>query len=420
MLDRPVNRFIFAGSLLVGLTVISMSAFGAGELSGVVTAVSGDVKLRVGAKSTPAHVGLKVNEKDHLQTGPGGMVQVRYSDGNSFTVYEKASVKVSEYRLSQSKTLSSSIDVAYGKLRFFVNPKGDTKKNVKFRSKAAVMGIRGTSGIISVEPGGRTQLHVISGRVEVFNPQLPNLKIPVNALTMTRLEPAEAPAPPVAVSAEVMNGLVPQAPKGGAFSDDSAQASATYSATPDSGASDRAPATRESEQGNNESNGSDKTQEKEDLNEGGAQERESNEQQSSPQGSGQNSTPPKERESASQPAQPEKRMRPKVTVFKPGGGVAQPELTSERNLNSISPSVEREESDNRAGSQLGTGETVASDGATPLSTSSGAIKALERVATELEQISTKTEQSLERVKSVETAPTPERRLIKIKVPMPAK
>ena len=113
-------------------------------------------------------------------------------------------------------------------------------------------------------------------------------------------------------------------------------------------------------------------------------------------------------------------MRPKVTVFKPGGGVAQPELTSERNLNSISPSVEREESDNRAGSQLGTGETVASDGATPLSTSSGAIKALERVATELEQISTKTEQSLERVKSVETAPTPERRLIKIKVPMPAK
>jgi len=428
MLDRHVNRFVCVGVTGIALLVAEVSALAKAELSGVVTAVSGDVKLVSGSKSAQAKIGLKVQEKDQLQTGPGGMVQVRYSDGNSFTVFEKASVKVSEYRLSQEqrKTLSSSIDVAYGKLRFFVNPKGETKKKVKFRSQTAVMGIRGTSGIISVEPGGLTQLHVISGRVEVFNPKLPNLKVPVGPFTMTRVEPAQAPAPPVPVPESVLKTLVPQVTAGSGFSDDSAQASASYNSLPTPGTGDSAPDNNESGKGDGVGENSENSEQEQDVDRDNIREQErenpsNNQSPNAPQGSSQNSSKGQQRESASRPVKPVRPTRSGVTLFQPGGELVQSNPDSTGALDSLSPTDPDRNRDNESASQSGgTPESQSSGGTVPAAETAIVSRTLESVTTELEQVNAKTERSIEKVTSVESNPTPESRVIQIRVPLPPK
>jgi len=420
MLVRHVNRFAGRGGAIFVLLFSSMTAFAEGETSGVVTAVSGAVSITAGRNSTPARVGLKVNEKDYLKTGPAGMVQVRFSDGNSFTIYEKASVKVSEYRVSQSankKTLNSAIDVAYGKLRFFVNPKGDAEKKIQFRSKSAVMGIRGTSGVISVDSGGRTQLHVISGRVEVFNPKLPDLSVTVDALNMTRVESAQAPLPPVPVSADVLKALVPAMPQGSSFSDDSAAASGAYNPLSNPPSSTASPEAQDNDGGEEEVKDPKKLRQDEEGENDATQPQNrpqpsNDEDSSSQQGRKDKASNPKdEAKSASQPVKTNRRVRSALTVFKPGGEVADLTPGTPAPASSLADT-----SVSRDNSRSATTEIQESGNGGELDVQEGAAKAMERVSTQLEQISSKTDTTVERV--VSEKPIPESRPVQIKVPLP--
>jgi hypothetical protein len=201
-------------------------AFSAGGVIGRVAAFSGPVFVQKVSGRVDASKGLDLTESDQLETGAGGIVQVKFNDGTSFTVYENSSVKIDKYRAASRAArgaTESAFDVFQGKLRFFVKPTKDKKNETQFRSQSAVMGIRGTSGLIGVNPSGETELVVFTGLVEVSNPKFPEMSISVAPNFQTKIVPGTAPQPPRPVSAEVMKSILPRVSNEGGFTEDGAE-----------------------------------------------------------------------------------------------------------------------------------------------------------------------------------------------------
>lgn len=222
-----VNRARVLYSTVAAVSSLSSLAVAAGEAAGRVSAVSGQVEIVHNGGKTRVVVGREIQETDKLETGPGGVVQIRFTDGSSFTLYEKSLVLIDQYRKGNNgkSTIDSAIDITYGKLRFFVNPAGPQKKNAKFKTKTAVMGIRGTSGVIDASPSGQIQLVVLTGKVQVFNTKFPTFPVMVGPNSLTRVNPGAVPNPPIVMTKEMIKTIVPSVSEGSGFSDDSAAAS---------------------------------------------------------------------------------------------------------------------------------------------------------------------------------------------------
>ncbi|MFZ9520134.1 MAG: FecR domain-containing protein [Silvanigrellaceae bacterium] len=211
---NPNNRLLWMGlcslSMFFGVDGRAIAAdAGVAEVS----AFSGVVKLIRSQQQVEIVKGVSVRETDKVETGPGGIVQLRFKDGSSFTIYERSAVSIEKFKRASSANsgglAESTFDVLNGKLKFFVNPKAKVKTSTQFRSKTAIMGIRGTSGVINVAPDGATQLVVLTGLVEVRNPKFPDVSIPVSPNFSTRVDPGVVPEAPKPVSKEQIQKLVP-------------------------------------------------------------------------------------------------------------------------------------------------------------------------------------------------------------------
>lgn len=211
---NPYNRWILRGlSSFAVVLLIAGEAVAAGDNVGQVSAFSGAVKIIRNSEAVEVLKGLTIHESDKVETGPGGVVQLKFKDGSSFTIYEKSLIGIDKFKRTAAANsgglAESAFDVLNGKLKFFVNPKAKVKTNTQFRSKSAIMGIRGTSGVISVSPSGETQLVVLTGLVEVKNPKFPEVSIPVAPNFSTRVEPNVAPQTPKPVTKDILQSLVP-------------------------------------------------------------------------------------------------------------------------------------------------------------------------------------------------------------------
>lgn len=221
-------------AVLAACCSVELSGFANGRSVAQISASSGQVQIVRGSGSLAAQKGASLEESDAVQTGPGGIVQVKFDDGSSFTLYEKSSLRIDHYKKKQASSdelAESAFQILHGKLRFFINPKAKEKARTQFKSKTAVMGIRGTSGIIDVSPAGITQLVVLTGLVEIKNPKFPSMVVSVAPNFTTQVSPERAPQPPQAISPSEIKGLVPTAAPEAGFMDDG-PATTSPSATP--------------------------------------------------------------------------------------------------------------------------------------------------------------------------------------------
>lgn len=213
------------GRVACAALVFQVPMFAAAQPSSFATisAFSGAVQVIRPSGTEPAQKGSPLAEKDQIETGPGGVVQVKFNDGSSFTIYEKSALRIDHFKkvtASQGAPTESAFDVVRGKLKFFINPKAKEKAQTQFRSKTAIMGIRGTSGIIDVEPSGETQLVVLTGSVEVKNPKFPNISFAVSPNFSTRIGQDVAPQAPKPVSQETVKNLLPTVSSDAGFTED--------------------------------------------------------------------------------------------------------------------------------------------------------------------------------------------------------
>lgn len=219
----------FSAALLVILpSMADNHAQAAGQYIGAVSAFSGPVMIQRAGGNLGATKGMPLSSSDSLQTGSGGVVQVKFNDGSSFTIYENSNIRIDKYRATSKGTRGVSetaFDILQGKLKFFVKPSKEKKNETQFRSKTALMGIRGTSGIIDVASSGETQLLVLTGLVEIKNPKFPDISIAVAPNFSTRVNPDAVPQPPRPVNSENLKTLLPPVSSDAGFTEDGPQTS---------------------------------------------------------------------------------------------------------------------------------------------------------------------------------------------------
>lgn len=206
------------GLLTVAVTFLMiLLAFGAGsalaatEAIGTLGAIVGKAVIKRGNEAIPAKKGMEIFETDRLQTEARTVVKISFTDGSSFMAFQDSELSISEYKVKagggDSMTVKSALDIAKGKVRFFVKPQPKGSVDVKFKTANAVMGIRGTSGLIDASQPGKTQLVLLTGKVEVSNPRVPGARVMVRPNEMTVVDGARAPVPPRAAPPKLLDSI---------------------------------------------------------------------------------------------------------------------------------------------------------------------------------------------------------------------
>jgi len=113
-------------------------------------------------------VGHDISYGSTVRTGPSNTVTISYPDGSLLAIDSDSRVEIQERAGgTQNNSLhSGQVRGSVAKLK----PSDIVPKKPRFviRTKAAVMGVRGTEFVVGVDPGGfATQIHTLEGTVEV-------------------------------------------------------------------------------------------------------------------------------------------------------------------------------------------------------------------------------------------------------------
>ena len=157
--------------LCVTCSLLSHVAWSADSI-GTLGSVLGKAQIDRIGKIIPAAKGMEIFATDRLITSEKAAVKIQFRDGGNIIAFENSNLKIEEYKVQlsgNSTTIKSAIDIAKGKVRFFVKPNPNGVSDVKFKTANAIMGIRGTSGAIAVE-GGKTTAGLFTGSAEMSTP----------------------------------------------------------------------------------------------------------------------------------------------------------------------------------------------------------------------------------------------------------
>lgn len=185
---------------------LALAADSIGKLGNVL----GKAEIVRDGKSLSATKGMEIFATDELITTDKTAVKILFHDGGTFMAFEKASVKISEYQVKtngKDTNVKSAFDIAKGKVRFFVKPQANGKNDVTIKTANAVMGIRGTSGFIDATDPSKTQLVVLTGKVEVSNPKLPGQTVMVPPNQFTDVVGARPPTGPKPAPINLLSNL---------------------------------------------------------------------------------------------------------------------------------------------------------------------------------------------------------------------
>jgi hypothetical protein len=125
----------------------------------VVTIRAADGTARVGT------VGSAVEFGDTVKTGPRTSVKVRYPDGSKLLIAPST-----EMLVGQGSARSYEYELTRGRVRGLIQKQSENKKQFYFKTKAAVMGVRGTDFVMEAAGAAAktpTEVHTLKGVVEV-------------------------------------------------------------------------------------------------------------------------------------------------------------------------------------------------------------------------------------------------------------
>jgi len=155
--------------LFVNLWLPVSCAFASAPV-GVATEVTGMVELERGGESFALTEGVNVSAGDIIRTDDNAATQIDMDDGSMLSLGENSEITIRDYSLGKDKNvLSASVEMAVGWLRFAVAHLR-SEGSYQIHMPTAVLGVRGTEGLIRVEPeDGHFSSHVImdEGTVEL-------------------------------------------------------------------------------------------------------------------------------------------------------------------------------------------------------------------------------------------------------------
>ncbi len=142
--------FVFASFLCISL--VPTAQVHAAASIGRIVHTYGPAWIQRGATREKAEKGQVVLRNDSIVTGSRGRVKIIMGDGSKVYIGAKSRVSLRKYSLRGSKLLNASINMLWGKARFFVNKLTSRGSSFRVRTPTAVLGVRGTEFIVLIPP----------------------------------------------------------------------------------------------------------------------------------------------------------------------------------------------------------------------------------------------------------------------------
>jgi hypothetical protein len=132
--------------------------------AGQIGLVSGTVSV----DSEPVKSGARVKVGSVIETGKGSKATLILGKGSVFQIGPDSRMVVGEYGITPEQEELASLDLKFGKTRALILNQGP-KRELKIRTRAATMGVRGTEIFIDSpkEPAQPVQFMTIEGMAEV-------------------------------------------------------------------------------------------------------------------------------------------------------------------------------------------------------------------------------------------------------------
>jgi hypothetical protein len=132
------------------------------------------------ARGGGAAAGLKkgddIRKGDRLSTNPSGALGVTFDDETTFSLSANASITVDEFVYRKGARGNAIVSVTRGTVGFVAEQVAKTGE-MRITTPTAIVGVRGTTGVVEVAPGGVTNVKLYEdengavGRIEIFNRQ---------------------------------------------------------------------------------------------------------------------------------------------------------------------------------------------------------------------------------------------------------
>ena len=120
--------------------------------------------------------GDDVRKGDRLSTNASGALGVTFDDETTFSLSANASITVDEFVYRKGARGNAVVTVARGTVGFVAEQVAKTGE-MRITTPTAIVGVRGTTGVVEVAPGGVTNVKLYEdengtvGRIEIFNRQ---------------------------------------------------------------------------------------------------------------------------------------------------------------------------------------------------------------------------------------------------------
>lgn len=150
---------------------------GTGTVVGSVATVKPAASVaRAGSGAAGLNKGDDVRKGDRLSTNTSGALGVTFDDETTFSLSANASITVDEFVYRKGVRGNAVVSVTRGTVGFVAEQVAKTGE-MRITTPTAIVGVRGTTGLVEVGPGGVTNVKLYEdengsvGRIEIFNRQ---------------------------------------------------------------------------------------------------------------------------------------------------------------------------------------------------------------------------------------------------------
>lgn len=140
------------------------------DVSAKIVALEGDVTVKADDASawTPASLNQELRQGAYVMTAFESNCELEFMDKSKMKVKELSKIQVNKFT-SELKKVDTEVTLYNGKVRATVHKDVDKNTNFQVKTPVSTISVRGTEKEITSHPGFGTQVHTISGVVEVSN-----------------------------------------------------------------------------------------------------------------------------------------------------------------------------------------------------------------------------------------------------------
>lgn len=166
----------FTGALVMMCAAVSAACLifsvpaCAQDVSAKIVALEGDVTVKTDDASDwkPASINQELRQGAYIMTAFESNCELEFMDKSKMKVKELSKIQVNKFT-SELKKVDTEVTLYNGKVRATVHKDVDKSTNFQVKTPVSTISVRGTEKEITAHPGFGTQVHTISGVVEVSN-----------------------------------------------------------------------------------------------------------------------------------------------------------------------------------------------------------------------------------------------------------